>query len=115
MPTRLTRSARFLTLLLAAMQFAVPAVVSVVDGAVAESARVTGTHVEEFGRNKCTPPHSADCAICRFLSTTQSHGSTAVAAVIVSRVSAAPETLVALSATTARHGFDSRAPPTFLD
>jgi hypothetical protein len=111
MTNRLSRPVRFLTLLLAAMQFAVPAVVSVVDGTVARSARESGTHIEAFGDNQCKPPHSADCAICRFLSTTHGQVGTPVAAVVLTKIAPPPTTLVALAGTAARHGFDSRAPP----
>ena len=110
---RLTRATRLLTLLFAAMQFAVPAVASVVDGA-AGAERGAGSHVEDFGRNKCTPPHSADCAICRFLSTTHSQASAPVVAAVVAKVAANPESLVAFATTTARAGFNSRAPPPHL-
>jgi len=110
----LNRPARFLTLLLAAMQFAVPAAISVVDGSVASSAREAGSHVEEFGQNQCKAPHSADCAICRFLSTTQPEVVTALATAVVNEIAPSPATLVAMSTTTARNGFNSRAPPTIL-
>ena len=59
---------RFVTLLLAAMQFAAPAFVSVVDGTVAKVVRDPVMHVESIGDNECTPPHSADCTVCRYLS-----------------------------------------------
>lgn len=112
MVSRLSRPVRFLMLLLAAMQVAVPAVVSVVDGVVARHGRESPTHIEEFGQNQCKPPHPADCAICRFLSTTHAQAGTSVAAVVVTKIVPAPTTLVALSVTAARYGFDSRAPPT---
>ena len=82
MGSPLSRPVRFLTLLLAAMQFAVPAVVSVVDGVVARHGRESPTHIEEFGQNQCTPPHPADCAMCRFLSSTQGAVATAPAPAI---------------------------------
>jgi hypothetical protein len=111
---RLRRSTRLLTLLLAAIQFAAPAALSVVDGTVASSERVSGAHFEAFGQNKCTPPHSADCAICRFLSTTHGQVATGVSGVVLSRIVAVPAARVAYSASFLRFGFDSRAPPTVL-
>lgn len=114
-PTHLSRPVRFLTLLLAAMQFAVPAVVSVVDGVVARHGRESATHIEEFGQNACKPPHSADCAVCRFLSTTHGQVDASVAAAVVTTIAPSPTTLVAHSATAAPQGFDSRAPPAILD
>lgn len=108
----LSRPTRFLTLLLAAMQFAVPAVVSVVDGASARAGLPLGTHIEEFGQNQCKPPHSADCAICQFLITAHSQAGTAVAAFVASEIAPAASTRVALCSSVAGYGFDSRAPPT---
>lgn len=64
--------ARFLTLLLGAIQLAMPAVVSVADGAFAKQVRDPSMHVESSGDNQCTPPHAAECAACRFLSSTGS-------------------------------------------
>jgi len=66
----LPRYARFLTLVLAAIQFAAPALVSVADGAFAKLVRDPGMHLESTGDNTCTPPHVADCTSCRFLSGT---------------------------------------------
>lgn len=114
-PNRLSSPTRFLTLLLAAMQFAVPAVSSVVDGAVARAARGSDSHVEAFGENGCKPPHAADCLVCRFLSATHSQVETPAAVLVVTRIAAPPTALVALSAAGSRCGFDSRAPPTILD
>jgi hypothetical protein len=62
------RPYRLLTLVLAAIQLAMPAVTSVADGAVAKLVSDPGMHVESLGDNQCTPPHSADCAVCRYLS-----------------------------------------------
>lgn len=64
----LSRFARFLTLMLAAIQLAAPALVSVADGAYAKLVRDPGVHVEASGINECMPPHAADCSVCRFLS-----------------------------------------------
>ena len=57
-----------MTLLLAAIQFATPAFSSVADGAFAKLVSDPGMHVESTGDNQCTPPHSAECAVCRYLS-----------------------------------------------
>lgn len=66
------RYPRLLTLLLAAIQFAMPAFVSVSDGAFAKLVRDQGSHVESSGDSECVPPHQADCTVCRYLS---DHGS----------------------------------------
>ncbi len=114
MMNRLTRPARFLMLLLAAMQFAVPAVVSVVDGVVARHGRESPTHIEEFGQNQCKPPHSADCAICRFLSTLYNRQDMPATLAIATEVAVAPADPITRSGIAARHGFNSRAPPSLL-
>jgi hypothetical protein len=108
----LSRSARFLTLLLAAMQFAAPAVVSVVDGAFAKSVRDPVMHVEANGDNECTPPHTADCTVCRYLSGNGAGVPERVAELIaIAGSSFVPD--VALSAGTIVSGQQrSRAPPT---
>jgi hypothetical protein len=63
-----TRATRFLTLLLAAIQFAMPAAVSVAEGALSRMVVDPVAHVESAGGDECTPPHSADCVVCRYLS-----------------------------------------------
>ena len=67
-PMLLRRHVRLLTLVLAAMNFVAPAVVSVADGAFAMAVRDSAMHVEANGGNECTPPHSTDCTVCRYLS-----------------------------------------------
>src|SRR5579862_261607 len=106
---RMSRSVRALALLLAAIQFAVPAVVSVADGALAQSGRGSGMHVEDFGNNQCKPPHSADCAICQFLSTVHSQTTSTAVAVISQRVPSTPTAAIALAVASDRRGFNSRA------
>lgn len=60
--------ARIATILVAALQMALPAAASVVDGWLgAESAAVA--HVEATSSSTCTPSHDADCAACRVLTT----------------------------------------------
>jgi hypothetical protein len=110
------RFARLVTLIFAAAQFALPAVASVADGAAAAGGRNSAAHVESKGDRDCKPPHTADCAICRFLTTT--HGQTrAAAAPLLATVGLAPthEAPLTCAATGAQYGFDSRAPPTLLD
>ena len=107
----LSRTARFLTLLLAAMQFAAPAVVSVADGAFAKSVRDPSMHVEANGDNECTPPHSADCTMCRYLSDASGEAPGHPAADIVVESHAAPSELTTAESYATRDGFDARGPP----
>lgn len=111
---RLSRLTRCLTLLFAAMQIATPAFVSVADGARDRSVREEGSHVEQFGQNACTPPHSADCAACRFLSGNVGDVSPTVSMFVSTDVAPAPGRLVAVGSAAARDGFNSRAPPILL-
>jgi len=110
----MSRPTRLLTLALAAVQFALPAVASVTDGILAGSGRNDAAHVEDVARSQCKPPHAADCAICRFLSIDQAKSSAErIAFLSVERATAA-NVLLSRRIDAARAGFDSRAPPTLL-
>ena len=111
---RLTRPLRLLTLLLAAMQFALPAVASVADGLYAANGRNDGSHVEDVGRNQCKPPHAGDCAICRYLTTTLLRNGNAQVAVVPTARAATAAVLSVRHLDANRQGFHSRAPPTLL-
>lgn len=110
----LSRTTRFLTLLFAAIQFAVPAVVSVADGAIARGGRNAGSHVEDVGGKQCRPPHTEDCLLCRFLTATHSAAPAAPAPAIEQTIASIPTTRIAHTAVADRYGFNSRAPPTLL-
>jgi hypothetical protein len=112
MTFRLSRPFRFLTLLLAAMQFAVPAVVSVVDGAQARGGRNSGSHVEEVGGKQCRPPHSEDCLICRFLSAAHGVATSAAPCLAEEEIASLQAAPAPSAAVGSQYGFDSRAPPT---
>jgi hypothetical protein len=60
---------RFLTLLFAAAQFALPGLAAISEGEFGRGDRQTGMHVEAVGGRDCTPPHSADCGVCRYMTT----------------------------------------------
>jgi hypothetical protein len=111
MTSRPSRRVRFLTLLLAAMQFAVPALVSVADGSVARAGRTSAAHVEEVGGKQCRPPHSEDCLICRFLSAAHSVASTAATCAAAEEIASLRAALATSPAAGALYGFNSRAPP----
>ncbi|MDB4905741.1 MAG: hypothetical protein JWO05_525 [Gemmatimonadetes bacterium] len=66
--TSLKPLGRFLTLLFAALQFAAPALVSVADGAAERSGVSASSHVEALGGSHCPATHTAECALCGFLS-----------------------------------------------
>ena len=108
---QLSRFTRLITLLLAAIQFAAPAVASVAEGAFLRRVADPQSHVEQFGQNDCTPAHPADCAICRFLS--GNAGETPAVAALVVPVARyeRPVMLTETAAGAARRGFDARGPP----
>lgn len=112
MTSRLSRSVRLLALLLAAMQFAVPAVVSVVDGAQARGGRNSASHVEEVGGKQCRPPHSEDCLVCRFLSATHNVTIPVAAPAMDEQRATVSDAAVTPCLVTGRYGFNPRAPPT---
>src|SRR4051812_7157559 len=106
-----SRFARIITMVFAAIQFAAPAAASVGEGVFAHRAGNAQVHVEESGQKDCAPPHSADCAICRYL--VDNTGAVPSAAVLVAIVADQPEPVVAVSvgASADGDGFDARGPP----
>lgn len=107
----LSRPVRILTLLLLALQCALPALVSVADGARARASRNAIAHIEETGTSECSPAHSADCELCQFLAS----GLCAPPAVQEFRAAPAVASSHAAPVVTLRaiapSGFNSRAPP----
>jgi hypothetical protein len=108
------RLIRSLTLALAAVQFALPALASVADGLIAIHGRNEPSHVEDVAHALCRPPHSADCAICQFLSSTNSHRSSGPASFVAALVTAVATPPMVPTADGQRLGLNSRAPPTSL-
>jgi len=111
MTSRPSRRVRFLTLLLAAMQLAVPAFVSVADGSVARAGRASAAHVEEVGGKQCRPPHSEDCLICRFLSAAHSVAWSAAPCATAEEIASLRAVPATGFAAGVLYGFNSRAPP----
>jgi hypothetical protein len=107
----LPRSARFLTLVLAAIQFAAPAFVSVADGAFAKLVRDPGVHVEATGGTDCSPPHAADCAVCRFISCNVGEVFTPATIELPSMDQSAPADRATLGSGSRRPGLEARGPP----
>ena len=107
----LPRYARFLILLLAAIQFAAPAVASVAEGAFSQRVADPAAHIEEKGQTDCTPPHAADCAICRYLIDGTGCMPALGSAFIVADAPPSPTTAVVAASGPARQGFDARGPP----
>ena len=60
---------RGLAILWAALQFALPGVLTILDGATALRDReAVVAHMEETSSKTCHPPHSTECGLCRYLS-----------------------------------------------
>jgi hypothetical protein len=66
---RRTRSFRLWTALWLAMQLALPLGVSIADATFASQSADGRAHVEDATAMGCPPSHSADCGICKQLST----------------------------------------------
>jgi len=106
-----SRFARLMMLLLAAIQFAAPAVTSVADGIFANRVVDARSHIEDKAQSDCVPPHSADCTVCRFL--VDHTGTVPTTAALVAIVAVQPQPVVSASfgATSERQGFEARGPP----
>ena len=106
-----SRFTRFLTLVLAAIQFATPAVASVAEGTFARRVVDPKAHVEEHGQKDCTPPHGADCAVCRYL--VDNVGSPELPAFVpdFGTVPAMPIARLSFGSASERQGFEARGPP----
>ncbi len=70
--TRRTPVLRGLTLLLAVMQLASPAMSAIADARIAARAGEPIAHVESTSATGCPVLHSADCVVCRYLSSAAS-------------------------------------------
>jgi hypothetical protein len=106
-----SRFGRFLTLVFAAIQFAAPAVVSVADGIVSDRVVEPRTHVEDHAQRDCVPPHSADCAACRYLADNSGIVPAVALPVSIGRAASEPFLLADTHAAAERHGFEARGPP----
>jgi hypothetical protein len=106
-----SRFARLVTLVFAAIQFAAPAVASVTEGIFSNRVIDARAHIEDHAQTDCAPPHTADCAVCRYL--VDNAGTVSTAPVLVAIVVTQPSPVVAVSlgATAERQGFDARGPP----
>jgi hypothetical protein len=106
-----SRFVRFVTLLLAAIQFAAPGVASVAEGSFSQRAVDTRAHVEDHGQKDCAPPHAADCALCRFLSGTLGHIDMPALPAVARAALPVTDSRTSAGASAERQGFDARGPP----
>ena len=80
---------RFITLLLATLQFVSPGISAIADGQLArENASQPATHVEATTTAACPVVHQPDCGVCRYLSSPA--GATPSASFDLVALSAAP-------------------------
>src|SRR6266566_3271927 len=111
---RLRRGFRVAFLLVAMAQIAIPSALVVLDGIATTRSVGSMSHVESGSGKGCVPAHTADCAVCRCLSTAAAKVCAIPAAVL--RTAGAPLTTLrddrALSVSRRRP--HSRAPPHFL-
>ena len=107
----MTLASRFLVLLFAIAQCAMPSLLSVVDGAASGNGRNAAAHFEDVSSTGCQPAHSAECGLCRFLSTA-SVKPVVDAPCPVAKTHGVSESGVATAGSSGfRWGFRSRAPP----
>ena len=102
---------RLVTLLLAAIQFAAPAVTSVAEGAYSRRVIDPTSHIEEHGQKDCVPPHAADCAVCRYLVDNVGDIHVPTLGVEIQTAQAEPVAPTTLNAWADRDGFEARGPP----
>lgn len=106
-----SRFARFVTLLLAAIQFAAPAVASVAEGEFSRRVVDSVAHIEEHGQKDCAPPHAADCAICRYLVDNAGHPEIAALPLDLQTVNSVAVVRESFGSSVDRQGFEARGPP----
>jgi hypothetical protein len=104
---------RIVVLLWAALQLALPPVLTVMDANLATAvAGTVGAHVESTSTPDCHRAHGADCAFCQFLSTYLGTVRAASPARIVALAQVRPSALLpTFGASAARSLPGSRAPP----
>jgi len=107
----LSRRSRFLALLFALAQLALPGALGVIDAMSAEDGRGAVAHIEETTRAQCRAPHTDECVICRHLSTSATR-STSAPCLLPQTAPLQPVTAAELGPRSVSHrGFQSRAPP----
>ena len=106
-----SRFTRLVTLVFAAIQFAAPAVASIGDGLFSNRVVDVRAHIEDHAQTDCQPPHSADCAVCRYL--VDNAGTLAAPALPVAIATEQLEPVVSATqgAAADRQSFEARGPP----
>jgi len=107
----MTLASRFLVLLFAIAQSAMPSVLSVADGAASKDGRNAAAHFEDVSTNGCQPAHSAECGLCRFLSTASVKPAVDPPCPVAKTHGVADAGIVSAGSAGVRWGFQSRAPP----
>jgi hypothetical protein len=107
----LSRQSRFLTVLCAFVQLALPGTLGVLDAMSARDGRGSVAHIEDTSSKQCRTPHSDDCAVCRYLSIGATKSESAPSVVPhVDRIE--PRVFAEADPCSVSHGvFRSRAPP----
>jgi len=109
-----TVACRAVAFLFAVAQFALPGALSVADGIDANVVGESVAHVEDIAHKQCKPPHTADCAVCRYLATgTVGNSATHIGFVGTTQVELAASA-IATPLSAPYFGLHSRAPPTLL-
>lgn len=108
-----SRFTRLVTLVFAAIQFAAPAVASIGEGLFSNRVVDVRAHVEDQSQAGCKAPHSADCAVCRYL--VDNAGTLPAPAIPVAIATELLEPVVSATqgAAADRQSFEARGPPAF--
>ena len=106
-----SRFARLLTLVFAAIQFAAPAVASVGEGLFSSRVVDVRSHVEDKAQTDCQAPHSADCAVCRYLVDNGGTLPTPALPVAIETEQMEPVLSAPQGSTADRQSFEARGPP----
>ena len=114
MTRRLHKTVRLFSVLAAAMQFALPAVVSIADGNLARASQATESRPDGVAQTVQKPAHPVDCVLCWYLSANLAQPGVHTPPPPVRTVALVVETPVALCVLPTRPGHHSRAPPTLL-
>ena len=111
---RVNRTVRLFAALAAAMQFALPAVVSVADGILARESQTTEYRPEGVNQNAQKPAHPVDCLLCWYLSVNLAQPGVPVPPLPPLAVAPLVELPVEGGVAAPLPGHRSRAPPTLL-
>ena len=115
MVRRLNSIVRLFTLVVAALQIALPPAVSIADGLLSRTSQRTEVRPSGFANTVKSQAHPVDCLLCWYLNATLAQPGAQQAAAVLPDAAHALDTQATLSVRPARPGHYSRAPPELFD